>query len=83
MQGHYSFPIAAADITYNTYFLFEEVLPVLEWAQLDLPLFVLQLNIRELEIGDEVIEGLEDLLYGQRDHRPILHTQAVKVSERM
>lgn len=46
----------------ETHFLFEQVLPVLEWAQLDLPLFMLQLNIGELEIGDEVIESLEHLL---------------------
>lgn len=44
---------------------------------------MLQRNIWELEIGDEVVEGLKDLLDGQRDHRPILHTQTVKVSERM
>lgn len=44
---------------------------------------MLQLNIWELEIGDEVVEGLEDLLNGQRDHRLVFHTQTVKVSERM
>lgn len=67
----------------KTYFLFEKVLPVLERTQLDLPLFVLQLDVWELEIGDEVIEGLEDLLDGQKDHRPVLNTQTVKVSKRM
>lgn len=65
-----------------THFLFEKVLPVLEGAQLDLPLLVLQLHIRELEIGDEVVEGLEHLFDGQREHCPILQTQAVQVSGR-
>lgn len=68
-------------LTHETYFLLEEVLPVLERAQLDLPLLVLQLHIRELEVGDEVVEGLEDLLHGQGDRRPVLHTQTVQVSE--
>lgn len=67
----------------KTYLLFEQVLPVLERTQLDLPLFVLQLNVWELEIGDEVVEGLEDLLDGQKDHRPVLKTQTVEVSKRM
>lgn len=66
----------------NTHFLFEEILPVLERAQLDLPLFVLQLSVRELEIGDEVIEGLEHLLNRQRDQYPILNTQTIQVSGR-
>lgn len=65
-----------------THFLFEKVLPVLEGAQLDLSLFVLQLHIGQLEIGDEVVEGLEHLFDGQRDHCPILQTEAVQVSGR-
>lgn len=44
---------------------------------------MLQLNIWQLEIGDEVVEGLEDLLDGQGDHCPVLKTQRVEVSERM
>lgn len=60
--------------------MFEEVLPVLERPQLNLPFFMLQLSIRELEIRDEVIEGLKHLLDRQGNHCPVLDTQTVKVS---
>lgn len=40
---------------------------------------MLQLNIRQLEIGDEVIECLENLFDGQGHKGPVLNTQAVKV----
>lgn len=43
---------------------------------------MLQLNVRELEIGDEVIEGLEHFLNRQRDQCPILNTQTIQVSGR-
>lgn len=43
---------------------------------------MLELNIRELEIGDEVIEGLEHLFNRQRDQHPILNTQTIQVSEK-
>lgn len=66
----------------KTHFLFEQVLPVLERAQLDLPLLVLQLHVRQLEIGDEVVEGLEHFFDGQRDHGAVLKTQTIQVSGR-
>lgn len=41
---------------------------------------MLQLNIRELEIGDEVIECLEHFLDRQGYKGPVLNAQAIKVS---
>lgn len=41
---------------------------------------MLELNVRELEIGDEVIEGLEHLFNRQRDQHPILNAQTIQVS---
>lgn len=64
----------------DTHFLFEQVLSVLQRAQLDLSLLVLQLGIGDLEIGDEVIEGLEHLLDGQGDQGSVLNAQTVQVS---
>lgn len=64
----------------DTHFLFEEVLPVLKRTQLDLPFLVLQLCVWKLEIGDEVIEGLEHLLHREGAMRLVLQTQTVKVS---
>ena len=64
----------------NTHFLFEEVLAVLERAQLDLLLLVLQLGVGQLEVGDEVIERLQHLLDGQRHQRAVLGAQTVQVS---
>lgn len=43
---------------------------------------MLQLNVWELEICDEVIEGLKHLLNRQRDEYPILNTQTIQVSMR-
>lgn len=41
---------------------------------------MLQLDIRELEIGDEVVECLEHLLDRQRYKGSVFNAQAVKVS---
>lgn len=43
---------------------------------------MLQFNIWKLEIGNEVIEGLEHLLNRQQDWCPILDSQTVQVSLR-
>ncbi|TNN87234.1 hypothetical protein EYF80_002436 [Liparis tanakae] len=41
----------------------------------------MNLSVWELEIGDEVIEGLEHLLNRQRHQRPILNTQTIQESQ--
>lgn len=64
----------------SAHLLLEEVLSVLQGAQLDLFLLVLQLGVRQSEVGDQVVERLENLLDGQNHRRAVLGAQTVQLS---
>lgn len=50
-----------------TYFFLEKVLSVFERAELVLLVFVLHLLLRGLEVGDQVLQSLQDFFYWQGD----------------
>ncbi len=64
----------------SAHLLLEEVLSVLQRAQLDLFLLVLQLGVGKSEVRDQIVERLENLLDGQKHRRAALGAQTVELS---
>lgn len=50
-----------------TYFFLEKVLSVFERTELVLLVFVLHLLLRGLEVGDQILQSLQDFFYWQGD----------------